>query len=92
MSARGLQQRADDGLDHCRAVASIPRPVQAGDDDAGGVVGLHAAVQQMQRLADDAGIDHVFHRDALLVIGLRVVGGMLGMRAFTWATCSGVVP
>ena len=44
------------------------RPVRPGDDDRGGVVGLHAAIQQMQRLADDAAAQHVVHRIALLVI------------------------
>ena len=52
---------------------------RARDDDAGGVVGLHAAVEQVQRLADDAAVDHVVDGVALLVEGLRVVRGVLGM-------------
>jgi hypothetical protein len=42
-------------------------------DDRGAVVGLDAAIEQMQRLADEAAVDHVLDREALLVIGLRVV-------------------
>ncbi len=62
--------------DQHQRMAPVPRTVGAGDDDGRGVVGLDAAVEQMQRLADDAAVDHVLHRHALLVIGLGVVGGM----------------
>ena len=51
----------------------------AGDDDAGGVVGLHAAVEQMQRLADHPAVDHVVHGIALLVERLRIVRGVFGV-------------
>ena len=46
---------------------------------AGRVVGLDAAIQQMQRLADDAAVEHVLDREALLVIGLRVVRGVVAV-------------
>ena len=36
--------------------------------------------KQMQRLADDAAVQHVLDREALLVIGLGVVGGVVAMR------------
>ena len=60
-------------------MAQVARTFGAGDDDAGGVVGLHAAVEQMQRLADDPAVEHVIDRVALLVERLRIVRGVLGM-------------
>ncbi len=68
-----------DRLDHRRRVFAIASAIQAGDDDAGRVVGLDAAIEQVQRRADHPRVDHVLHRIALLVIGLRVVGGVLGV-------------
>src|SRR5581483_11082262 len=58
---------------------AIARPLGAGDDDGRGVVGLHAAVEQVQRLADDAAGEHLLNRDALLIVGLRIVGGVLAV-------------
>ena len=74
-----LAAAADDAADQRRGVPQVLRPLGPGDDDRGGVVGLHAAIQQMQRLADDAAAQHLIHRVALLVVGLRVVRGVLGM-------------
>ena len=47
---------------------------------AGRIVGLDAAIEQMQRLADEAARQHVLDREALLVIGLRVVRGVMAVR------------
>ncbi len=65
----------------------------AEDDDAGGVVGLDAAIEMVQRLADKAAVDHVLDREACT--GLGASGGawrewnifmrhLLGRRAVTY--------
>ena len=59
---------------------AVLRPLGAGDDDAGRVVGFDAAIQQVQRLADEAAVDDVLDREALLVIGLRVVRGVVAVK------------
>ena len=79
MSMRGLLHRPTMLRISGERVPQVARTFGAGDDDRGGVVGLHAAIQQMQRLADDPAAQHVVHRVALLVIGLRIVRRVLGM-------------
>ena len=74
-----LAAPTDHAADQRRRVAQVARTFRTRDDDAGGVVGLHAAVEQMQRLADDAAVDHVVDGVALLVERLRIVRGVLGM-------------
>src|SRR5688572_9809766 len=46
-----LGHAARDGADQHPGVAGVPGAVGARDDDGRGVVGLHAAVEQVQRLA-----------------------------------------
>ena len=46
-------------------IAAVARPFSAGDHDRGSVVALDAAVQQVQRLADDAARDNMVDRLAL---------------------------
>ena len=74
-----LAAPTDDAADQCRRMTQVARAVRLGDDDRGRVVGFDAAVQQMQRFADDAAVQHIVHRIALLVVRLGVVGGVLGM-------------
>ena len=71
-----LVAAADDAADQHQRLLHVLGAVGAGDDDAGGVVGLDAAIEEVQRLADKAAVDHVVDREALLVIGLRVVRGV----------------
>ncbi len=70
---------ADDAADQHQRMLAVLRPIGRGDDDAGGVIGLDAAIEEVQRLADKAAVDHVFDRKALLVIGLGIVRGMARM-------------
>ena len=74
-----LAAASDDAADQRRRMAQVLARSAPGDDDRGGVVGLDAAIQQMQRLADDPAAQHVIHRVALLVIRLRIVRCVLGV-------------
>ncbi len=52
-------------------------PVRRGHDEARGVVGLHAAVEQVaRRLHDPPRVQHVLHGHPPLVEGFGVVGGV----------------
>src|SRR5262249_48087938 len=64
-----LAHAARNGAYQRSGVAAVPGAVGARHDDGRGVVGLHAAVEEMQRLADDAARQHVLHRHAGLVEG-----------------------
>src|SRR5215510_2447620 len=77
----GLAHPARDAANKCQRVLEIARVIRARDDDGGGVVGLHTAVEQMQRLADHPACEHLLHGYALLVIGLWIVGGMIAVRS-----------
>src|SRR6185436_9696562 len=70
-----LAHAARNGADQHSVVTRVLRAVGARYDDGRGVVGLHAAVEQVQRLADHATRQHVFYRQTRLVEGLGIVGG-----------------
>ena len=70
----------DDAADQDERMPAVLGAIGRGHDDRGRVVGLDAAIQQMQRLADEAAVDHVLDRKALLVIGLRVVRGVAAVK------------
>ena len=72
-----LAAPSHDPPDQCRRMPHVLRPIGACDDDRGRVVGLHAAIQQMQRLADDPAAENIVHRVPLFVEGLRIVRRML---------------
>ena len=74
-----LAAAADDAADQGARMAAVLGPVGAGHDHGRGVVGLHAAVEQVQRLADDAARQHFVDGEALLVEGFRVVRGVLAV-------------
>src|SRR5262245_19844740 len=76
----GFAHAPGDAADQHAGMATVAGALGAGDDDGGGIVGLHAAIEQMQRLADDAARQHVLYRNPLLVIGLGIVGGMRTVR------------
>src|SRR5207248_1898758 len=65
-----------DAADQYRVLLAVLGALGGGDDDRGRIVGLDAAIEEVQRLADEAAVDHVLDREALLVIGLRVVRGV----------------
>ncbi len=71
--AAATHHRLDDG----RGVAAIAGALDAGHDDGGAVVGLHAAVEQVERLDDHAAVQHVVHAHALFVVGLGIVRRVL---------------
>src|SRR5262249_12338446 len=56
-----LAHATRDAADERRGVLEVARMSRTCDYDGRGVVGLHAAVEQMQRLADDAAGQHVLH-------------------------------
>src|SRR5579883_1128532 len=66
----------------CGSVTQIACPLGAGDDDARGVVSLHAAIEKMQWLADHPAVDDVINRVAPLVESLRIVRSVFGMHDF----------
>ena len=72
-----LVAAADDAADQRPRMAAVAGAVGAGHDQRSAVVGLDAAVQQMQRLADEAALQHIVNGEALLVEGLGIVRGML---------------
>ena len=74
-----LVATADDAADERRCMAAVARVGGAGDDDGVAVVGLDAAIEQVQRLADDAARQHVGDREALLVERLGIVRGVLAV-------------
>src|SRR5215510_15446797 len=76
----GFAHAPGDAADQHAGMATVAGALGAGDDDGGGIVGLHAAIEQMQRLADDAARQHVLYRNPLLVIGLGIVGGVRTVR------------
>ena len=67
--------RLDDG----GSILAVAGPVDAGDDDAGRVIRLDATIEEVQWFADDPRVDHILHRIARLVVGLRIVRGVLRM-------------
>ena len=56
--------------------------IGAGDDEGGGVVGFHAAIEQMHRLHDEAAVEDVVDEEAPAVDRLGIVGGVLGLEDF----------
>src|SRR5476649_2818772 len=74
-----LAAAADDTADQRARMAAVASPLRTSDDERRTVVGLDAAVQQMQRLADDAAREHFSDADPLLVEGLGIVRRMLAM-------------
>ena len=78
--AAGLGAPTLDSDDMGRSLFHVLGPLGGGDDHAGGVVGLQAAVQQMRHGPDNpAGVHHVLHGDALFHHGLGVVAGMVAV-------------
>src|SRR5712691_10197745 len=57
----------------------VARALGGGDDDAGGIVRLHAAVEQVEGLADPSRAEHVLDGDALLQARLGVLGRVLAV-------------
>ena len=74
-----LVAAADHPADQDQRVLAVLRPLGRGHDDRGAVVGLDAAIEEVQRLADKAAVDDVLDREALFVIRLRVVRGVLAV-------------
>ena len=75
-----LGAAADDAADQHQRLLHVAGALGRGHDDRGRIVGLDAAIEQMQRLADEAARQHVVDRKALFVIGLRVVRGVMAVR------------
>src|SRR5262245_16488800 len=71
-----LADAAGHAADQGAGVAPVAGAGRAADDDRGGIVRLHAAVEQVQWLANDPARQHSLDRYALFVIGLWVIGGM----------------
>ncbi len=57
----------------------VARPLRRGHDEAGGVVGLQAAVEKVEGLHHPARAHDVLHRHPLLHEGLGVLGGVLAV-------------
>ncbi len=75
-----LAAAADHRLDHAPAYAGSPSPGRCVVTIR--AVPLSVSTQQSSRcsgLHDHAAAEHVVHGDPLLVVGLRVVGGVLGV-------------
>jgi len=78
MSTRGFEQRpTTPRIRTSGCLRSFARG--CGHDDGIGVVCLHAAVEQMQWLADHAAVDDILHREALLVVGFGIVRGVMAV-------------
>src|SRR5215469_585574 len=75
-----LVAAAHHAADQYQRLLAVAGPLGGGHDDRGRIVGLDAAIQEVQRLADDAAVEHVFDGKALLVIGFWVIGGVMAMR------------
>lgn len=76
VGSAALRGAGDDG----RAPRQILRPLRAGDDDGDAAVGFLAAVEQMQRFGDPAGMLVVFQRDRFAVEeGIRIDRGVFAI-------------
>src|SRR5881396_4009628 len=73
----GLGHAPGDAHDGDGPVAAVTGPLGRGHDEAGRVVGLEAAVEEVERLHDPARSDDVLDRYALLEERLRVLRRVL---------------
>ena len=75
-----LAAAPDHGADLHQWLLEILGVFGTADDDAGGIIGLHAAVEQMQWFADDTRVHDILDRVTGLVIGFWIIGGVLAVR------------
>src|SRR6266481_9985837 len=74
-----LVAAADNPADQYQRMLAVAGALRRGHDDCGRIVGLDAAIQEVQRLADKAAAQHILDRKTLPVIGLGVVGGVVAV-------------